>query len=224
MCRMQRASGSNYSTPHQRKKIPCFSQGKHPGRQEGQGREETKRILQARHPQATHRRNTRPAGAGRNQKERERLPTGVKGQNLEKKNSRSASRGTPRTGPRQGRKGRNKTPTRGQTPEFLSNRVKEIPGEHVFPTLHGGEERKKNSRPSQKGNPLTAGPAQHPRIRRIPAEGKPHRNTQEAKPSGTSPNSVKPRGQRGRTCPQLNGQRQENHTSPRRHRQVTCEG
>ena len=51
--------------------------------QGGQGREEIKRILQARHPQATHSRSTRPAGAGRNQKERERLPSRVEGQDLE---------------------------------------------------------------------------------------------------------------------------------------------
>ena len=91
--------------------------------------------------------------------------------------SRDASRGTPRTDPRQRRKGRTRTPTRGKTPERLSNQVKEGPRERGFPTLQGGEELKKNSRPSQKRNPRTAGPAQHPRIRRIPAEGKLHRKT-----------------------------------------------
>ena len=77
----------------------------------------------------------------------------------------------------------------------------------------------KNSRPSQKGNPRTAGPAQQPRIRRIPAKWKPHRKTQEAKPPGTSPNSGKPRGQRERPHPQLKQRRQENHTVPKRPQQ-----
>ena len=58
---------------HQKKELPCVSQGKHPRRQGGQGREETKRILQATHPQANHSRSMRPAGAGRN----------VEGQDLE---------------------------------------------------------------------------------------------------------------------------------------------
>ena len=133
--------------------------------------------------------------------------------------SRSASNETHRTGLRQERKGRNRTSTRGQTPERPSNQVKERPRERGFPTLHGGEERKKNSRPSQKSNPLTAGPAQHPRTRRIPAEGKPHRKTQEAKPPDMSPNSGKPWDQRGRTRPQRKGRRQKNHTSPRRPQQ-----
>ena len=101
--------------------------------------------------------------------------------------SRSASNGTarqrtPRTGPRQGRKGRSRTATGGQPPERPPNRAKE-----------GPRERKKNSRPSQKENPPTAGPAKHQRMRRIPAERKPHRKTQEVKPPGMSPNSVKPR-------------------------------
>ena len=82
--RMPRASSSNYSTPHQRKELSCVSQGKNPRRQGGQGREETKRILQARHPQGNHSQSIRLAGAGRNQKERERSPSHVEGQDLEK--------------------------------------------------------------------------------------------------------------------------------------------
>ena len=80
---MPRTSSSNYSTPHQRKELPCISQGEHLRRQGGQGREETKRILQARHPQANHSQSIRPAGTGRNKKERERLPSHVEGQDLE---------------------------------------------------------------------------------------------------------------------------------------------
>ena len=45
----------------------------------------------------------------------------------------------------------------------------------------------------QTGNPPPAGPAQHPRIRTIPTERKPHKKTQEVKPPGTSLNSVEPR-------------------------------
>ena len=61
--------------------------------------------------------------------------------------------------------------------------------------------------------------AQQPRRRRIPAGGKPHKKMQEAKPPGMSPNPGKPKGQRGRTRPQLKGRGQENQTSPRRPRQ-----
>ena len=45
--------------------------------------EETKRILQARRPQANHSWSIRPAGERRNQKERERSPSRVEGQDLE---------------------------------------------------------------------------------------------------------------------------------------------
>ena len=121
-------------------------------------------------PQSEHQ-----TGRSREEPKRKGEVTKSRGRPRFGKTSKGASRGTSRTGPRQGRKGRDRTHTRGQTPEHLSNQDKERPRERVFPTLHGGEERKKNSQPSQKGNPLTAGPAQQPRIRRIPAEGKPHR-------------------------------------------------
>ena len=91
--------------------------------------------------------------------------------------SRDAPRGTTQTSPRQGRKGRNRTPTRGQTPERRPSQDKERPRKRGLPTLQGEEELIKNSQPSQKENPRTSGPAQHPRRRRIPAVGKPHRKT-----------------------------------------------
>ena len=81
--RMPRASRSNYSTPHQRKELPYVIQGDYPRRQGNKGREETKRTLQAIHPQANHSQSIRPAGAGRKQKERERSPRHVEGQDRE---------------------------------------------------------------------------------------------------------------------------------------------
>ena len=105
----------------------------------------------------------------RDKSKREGNVTKSRGRPESGRTSRDAPRGTAQTSPRQGRKGRNRTPTRGQTPEGLSKQDKERPRKRGFPTLHGVEERKKNSRPSQKGNPLTAGPAQQPRRRRIPA-------------------------------------------------------
>ena len=49
---------------------------------------------------------------------------------------------------RKGRKGRKRTPTRGQIPERWPSQDKERPRKRVPSTLQGEEERKKNSRPS----------------------------------------------------------------------------
>ena len=74
-----------------------------------------------------------------------------------------------------------------------------------FPNSPGGRRMQEEQSTPQKGNPLTTGPVQQPRIKRIPAKGQPHRKMQEAKPPGASPNSGKLRGQRGRTRPQPKG-------------------
>ena len=108
------------------------------------------------HKQTTVKHQTGPS---REEPKRKGVITKAHGRQRSGRTSMGALRGTSRTGPRQGREGRERTQTRGQTPEKIVNRDKERLRERVFLTLQGGEEREKNSRPSQKGNPLTAGPA-----------------------------------------------------------------